>query len=57
MDILENKTKEDLYLSLLAETAKAANELRCASKDLSKALNRLQFSIVALNELINRTGD
>jgi hypothetical protein len=57
MDVLENKTERELYLSLLAEVAKASNELKCASKDINKVANRLQFTIAALNELINRQGD
>jgi hypothetical protein len=57
MDILENKTNKELYESLLAEMAKATNELKCSERDIKKAQGRLQFVLVAVNELINRTGD
>jgi hypothetical protein len=57
MDILDNKTDQELLRSLVAESAKAQNELRCAQKDLQKAQSRLNFTIVLINELINRKGD
>jgi hypothetical protein len=57
MDILDNKTDQELLRSLVAESAKAQNELRCAQKDLQKAQSRLNFIIVLVNELINRKGD
>lgn len=57
MDILQTKTNEELYESLLAEIAKATNELKCSERDVKKAQGRLQFALVAVNELINRTGD
>lgn len=56
MDILDKKTDEELYRSLLAEVAKANNEVRCARNDLEKASNRLNFTVVLVNELINRKG-
>lgn len=58
MEQLSNKTDADLERSILAEVAKAANELRCAEQDVKKAQNRLSFVIVVANELINRSqGD
>jgi len=57
MDILENKSDYDLLKSLIAESAKATNELRCARQDIEKANNRLNFVILLTNELINRQGD
>jgi len=57
MDILENKTDQALAQSLIAELAKAKNEIACAEADLRKAKGRLQFLIVVANELLNRTGD
>lgn len=54
MDIIETKSSRDLLQSLLAEVAKAQNELRCARADLDKAQNRLKFSLLVLNTLIER---
>lgn len=57
MDILETKTDQELEESLLAEIAKAQNEMSCARKDLDKAQGRLKFCIMLVNTLINRQGD
>jgi hypothetical protein len=57
MDVLENKTNKELLKSLLAEIAKAQNEIKCARGDIDKAQSRLSFLIVLANELINRQGD
>lgn len=57
MDILENKTDQELLQSLIAESAKAQNELRCAQRDLDKAQSRVSFCLVLLNNLIGRKGD
>ena len=57
MDVIQNKTTKELVQSLLAETAKALNEVNCARKDVDKARNRLTFQIALLNELINREED
>lgn len=54
MEILENKTREELLQSILAEVAKTANEVNCAAKDVAKARNRLTFLIAVVNELLNR---
>ena len=54
MEILENKTREELLQSILAEVAKTANEVNCAAKDVNKARNRLTFLIAVVNELLNR---
>ena len=56
-DLLDNKTNRELEQSLLAEVAKASNELRCARNDLEKANNRLNFLLVVINKLINRQKD
>lgn len=55
MDILDKKTNDELILSLLAEIAKASNEIRCAQGDLSKAQSRLSFVISVSNKLIERS--
>ena len=57
MDILDRQNDEELLRSLLAEVAKANNEVNCAANDLKKARNRLSFLIVIANKLIDRTGD
>jgi hypothetical protein len=54
MDVLDTKTDKELLDTLLPEIAKAANELRCAKKDLEKVNSRLSFLLVLTNELINR---
>jgi hypothetical protein len=54
MDILHTKTQDEVLRSLLAETAKAMNEIRCGRTDLQKATNRLTFAIAAINELLDR---
>lgn len=57
MDNIDNKTDDQLLVSLLAETAKAGNEIKCAQKDLQKAQSRLQFVVMLTNNLINRKKD
>jgi hypothetical protein len=57
MDVLDNKTDKELLESLVAEIAKATNELRCAKGDLDKAQGRIKFLLVLAHELINRQGD
>ena len=57
MDFLDSKTNSELLKSLLAEVAKASNEIKCAQGDLVKAQGRLQFTLAVLNTLINRKED
>ena len=54
MQVIDSKTSQELVRSVLAETAKASNELRCARADIDKAQGRLQFAVALLNELIKR---
>jgi len=54
MDILKDKTDLELYRSMLAEMAKAQNELKCLRNDLDKAQGRLSFLIAVNNSLIKR---
>lgn len=56
-DLLDNKDNEDLLKSILAETAKANNEIACAKRDIAKAQSRLNFLIVLANKMIDRIGD
>ena len=57
MDILDTKTDDELLASILAELAKARNEVACAQRDLNKATSRIGFLLVIANTLINRTKD
>ena len=57
MDVLDNKSDKELLQSLIAEIAKAKNEIKCARGDLEKAQSRLGFLVVLANELLNRKGD
>ena len=57
MQILDSKSHDDLMASLLAEIAKARNELSCAKADLDKASGRLTFLLAVVNNLINRSKE
>lgn len=57
MDVIDTKTDKELLQSTLAELAKAKNELKCATNDMHKAQNRINFLLVLANKLINRLGD
>lgn len=57
MDMLDKKTTDELHRSLLAEVAKANNELACAQADIKKSKSRLGFLIVLINQLIDRDKD
>lgn len=57
MEVLENKTDKELIQSLLAECAKANNEIRCGMADIQKAKTRLKFCVLLANKLIERKGD
>jgi hypothetical protein len=54
MDVLDRKTDTEIIRTMLAEIAKASNELRCARGDLEKAHNRLNFLLVLANKMIER---
>jgi hypothetical protein len=57
MDVIDNKNDKELLESLVAEIAKATNELKCARGDLDKAQGRIKFLLVLAHTLINRQGD
>jgi hypothetical protein len=57
MDILDKKTDDEILRTMLAEIAKANNEIRCARGDLEKAHGRLNFLLVLANKMIERQGD
>jgi len=52
--LIEDKTNLELAQSILAEVAKARNEIDCAQRDLKKAQSRISFLIVAANAMIER---
>lgn len=54
MDVLDKKSDLELLQSLLAELAKANNEIKCAQNDLNKAQNRMKFLLLLANILIER---
>ena len=57
MDLLDQKTDKELLTSLLAELAKAKNELVCARGDIDTISSRIGFLLVVTNTLINRSKD
>jgi len=57
MDMLDKKSDLELLQSLLAEMAKANNEIKCAQADLNKAQNRIKFLLLLANTLIDRQKD
>lgn len=56
-DLLKDNTDDELLQSVIAEAAKASNELNCAKSDLKKATNRMNFILMLANTLIDRKGD
>jgi hypothetical protein len=54
MDILDNKTDKELLDSLVAEIAKASNEIACAKGDIAKAQSRIKFLLVLAHTMIER---
>jgi hypothetical protein len=57
MDILDSKTDQELLESLIAEIAKATNEIKCARGDIDKAQGRIKFLLVVAHTLMNRSKD
>jgi hypothetical protein len=55
--MLDKKSDLELLQSLLAEMAKANNEIKCAQADLNKAQNRIKFLLLLANTLIDRQKD
>lgn len=53
-DLLDSKSDEELLRSMIAEAAKATNEIACAKKDIEKATSRLNFLVVLANKMIDR---
>lgn len=57
MDVIDSKSDKELLESLIAEVAKASNEIKCAKGDIEKAQNRIRFINMVLHTLIDRQGD
>lgn len=57
MQIIDQKTTDELVNSLIAEAAKAQNEIACARGDLDKAASRLKFILMVLNTIKTRKED
>lgn len=57
MQVIETKSDKEILASMIAEIAKAQNEIACAKRDIDKAQSRLKFLIVLANTLIDRQGD
>ena len=57
MDVLNNKSDDELLKSAIAEIAKASNELKCSQQDLQKVSSRLSFLLVIANILLSRQKD
>jgi hypothetical protein len=57
MDILDSKSDKELLQSLIAEIAKATNEIKCAKGDIEKAQGRIRFLLVVAHTLIERSKD
>jgi hypothetical protein len=57
MDILDSKSDKELLQSLVAEIAKATNEIKCAKGDIEKAQSRIKFLLVVAHTMLNRQGD
>lgn len=55
--IFDDKTDDEIFRSILAEAAKAVNELKCARGDLNQADARLKFILAAINHLQERYED
>jgi hypothetical protein len=57
MDVIDKKSDKELIESLIAEIAKASNEIKCAKGDIEKAQSRIRFANLVLHTLIERQGD
>lgn len=55
--LFEDLTREEIYRSILAEAAKAVNELKCARGDINQADVRLKFILAAINHLEQRSEE
>ena len=54
MQIWDNHSTVEILKSIEQELAKAQNEIKCANADITKATNRLSFTISGLHSLKKR---
>ena len=52
--IFDDKTDDEIFRSIEAETAKALSEIRCAKKDLEQAEVRMKFALATIHYLKQR---
>jgi hypothetical protein len=57
MDLLDKKSDIELSQSVIAELAKAQNELSCARRDIEKANSRISFALALQHKMMNRHKD
>lgn len=57
MEILDRLSDKQLTETLIAEIAKATNEIKCAKADIDKAQSRIRFLLVVAHTLIERQKD
>lgn len=55
MDVLDTKTDEQLAEVIVKEAAKSLNEIKCAQRDIDKAMGRIQFLLVIANKMLERS--
>lgn len=56
-DLIDSKTDEEIYQSIVAEAAKATAETRDARADIEKVQKRIQFILMLAHKLIDRKKD
>lgn len=54
MQLIDQKTDQELQESLIPELAKASAEVRCMERDLAKVKSRLGFLTMIANRLTER---
>ncbi len=54
MEIWNDKSPQEILTSIEAEVAKAQHEIRCATRDIQKAQNRIAFTLSAIHNLKDR---
>jgi hypothetical protein len=56
-DLIDSKTDEEIYQSIVAEAAKATAETKDARADIEKVQKRIQFILMLAHKLIDRKKD
>jgi len=55
--LFDELSDEQILRSMIAESAKAISELKCARRDLEQADARLRFLLGAIHHLRDKIGD